>query len=74
MRPKNPLYYKINLSDDAILAFREFRHTEHTKKRTSIDSHRETTLTFLVNREEKKYEIVKLLTLTILFLIGLNGL
>ena len=51
---ENPLYYKINLSDDAILAFRKFKDTEHTKKRTSIDSHRETTLAFLVNREEKR--------------------
>ncbi len=50
----NPAYYKIELSEDAILAFREFRRAEHIEKLTAIDSHRETTLAFLMNKGEKR--------------------
>lgn len=35
---ENPGYYKIGLSNEAIIAFREFRINEHLQKTTSIDS------------------------------------
>ncbi len=58
----NPDNYVIGLSNDAILAYREFRRQENVDKRTSIDSSAsgECILAFHVNKEEKKQRNVEI--------------
>ena len=59
---ENPDNYVIGLSNDAILAYRDFRHSEHNDKKTSIDSSAlgECTLAFHINKDEKKQRNIEI--------------
>lgn len=52
---KNPVYYNLTLSNDAIMSFKDFRRAEHLQKSTSIDTAlKESVLAFEIDKAEKK--------------------